>query len=100
MRQCEKDDFCLLREIPDVGLFELQRAGTGMSGVFGENFGKSLAGILSRGHRAEFGVRVMQQEIHEFLTRVTRGADDGGSYCIHADCILEWAKSIGSAKAN
>jgi hypothetical protein len=76
VRQRQKNDFSFFREQGRIGFGEPDSFGGRLMGEFRKRLCNGLAGKLARGDCGEFGMRMGEQQAHEFLAGITGGADD------------------------
>ena len=55
---------------------------------FGKDLRERLAGVLARGDRRQFHVRMRQQQPHEFLAGITGRADNGDFDRTFIHCLV------------
>ena len=77
----EKHNFGSRCQGNGVGLSELECVCHALSGKAGENLRESLADVLARGNRSQFGLRMMQEPMDEFFAGIAGGTDDGDLHC-------------------
>ena len=85
--QGEEDRLGLLGEQLGVWLREAERPGARKMRELSEGLRDGLASVLARGDGGEFGVRVVEEQAHQFFAGVAGGTHDSDSF-VHGICPL------------